>query len=249
MKHIGKSFRRTLTLAAVAAMLVGTAAASNITKRTIEVYYPDIKMVIGGQEVALQDAAGNSVSPFLYNNTTYLPIRAVSEALGQEVTVGSEGDTMVIYIGETIHLPYQVNEAELYDGSDPSASFSVAGKNHTRGVVLKSYHTSNGIRESWDAVDGSAVWNTDGYQTMTFTVGHVGDRQENATLYVSLDSISYGEYQLRWDGSPQTITVPLGGSPNVKLTLISEKTDETSSVDSWREALKSRYGVYDVTLK
>lgn len=245
MKHWNKNFHRALTLAVLATALVGTTAAVT-GSRTIQVDYMDIKVVVDGHEVVLKDGAGNSVEPFASNGTTYLPVRVVGEALGKEVSW--DPSTNTVYIGDAAYLPYQVNGAVLYDGKDASASFSVAGREIKLGTVLRSYHTTNSIREGFDAFDGSAIWNTDGYQTMTFTVGHVGDCQQNATLYISLDGISGGEYALRWDGSPQTITVPLGGSPNVKLTLISEPTDYYTSVDSWREAYISTFGVYDVKL-
>ena len=72
MKHWNKNFRRVLTMAAVAAMLVTTAAAaSTVTKRTIEANYMGIKLVIDGQEVTPKDASGNVVEPFTSNGTTY----------------------------------------------------------------------------------------------------------------------------------------------------------------------------------
>ena len=46
------------------------------TKRTIDVVYNDIKLVIDGREVTPLDANGNVVEPFAYNGTTYLPLRA-----------------------------------------------------------------------------------------------------------------------------------------------------------------------------
>lgn len=146
-------------------------------------------------------------------------------------------------------LPYQVNYATIYDGTDPNNSFLVAGQAHTKGVVLSSARHANGPTAS-DA-DGSAIWNTEGFQTMTFTIGHVGDRQLNATLYVSLDGVAAGEYELKWDGSPQTITVPLGGSPNVKMTLVSEGVNPvywSGSVGANINSYGVYYGVYDATL-
>ena len=83
---IKKVFRRTLIGAVVATLLVGTAAAATITTRTIEANYRGIKVVVDGIEVELKDATGNSVEPFISNGTTYLPLRAIGEALGKEVS-------------------------------------------------------------------------------------------------------------------------------------------------------------------
>lgn len=247
MKHLSKNVQRVLAAALMAVLLVGVAAgASTVTKKMIEANYMGIKIVVDGVAVTPKDAAGNSVEPFASNGTTYLPIRAIGEALGKEVKW--DGETNTVYIGNAAHLPYQVNEAILYDGQDPNASFSVAGREIKLGVVLQSVQASGWYGGQKGDFNGSAIWNTEGFQTMTFTVGHVGDFQRNATLYIALDGVSAGEYQLRWDGSPQTITVPLGGSPNVKLTLISDQyTGETPYYWSAKDIAES-YGVYDIKL-
>ena len=241
--------KKTLSLAlalvlSLGMFTLGALAASGT--RTLEVTYKDIKLVIDGQEVVPKDAAGNVVEPFQANGTTYLPVRAVGEALGKEVTW--DGNANTVYIGSAVHLPYQVNSAILYDGSDASASFAVAGKSYTRGVVLQSYHNTNAGNDEQRGVDGDAIWNTEGFQTMTFTVGHVGDVQFNGTVFVALDGRAAGEYQVQWDGSPQTITVPLGGSPNVKLTLVADPADNPSI--GWDSLINfgAHYGVYDVKL-
>lgn len=57
-----------------------------------------IRLVVDGKEVTPKDPNGNVVEPFASNGTTYLPVRAVSEALGKEVTW--DGDTATIYVGE-----------------------------------------------------------------------------------------------------------------------------------------------------
>ena len=93
-----KNVRRLLAVLAVGAMLVGTAAASStVTKKMIEVNYMGIKLVVDEVEVTPKDASGNVVEPFTSSGTTYLPVRAVANALGKEVTW--DGDTRTVYIG------------------------------------------------------------------------------------------------------------------------------------------------------
>lgn len=249
MQNSSKALRRLVAAAGVAAVAVGSAAAASaVTKRTIEAEYAGIKLMVDGVEVTPKDAAGNAVEPFISNGTTYLPVRAVGNALGKEVEW--DGNTKTVYIGShgTARLPYQVNSnAALYDGSKADESFSVAGTAHNMGVVLKSVWKTGNSDESRKTAD--AIWNTEGFKTMTFTVGHVGNVQANGTLYVALDGLAAGEYQLRWDGSPQTITVNLDGSPNVKLSLVADPLAEDVRFDSatWPNQL-AEYGIYDVTL-
>ena len=61
MKHLSKKLRRPLAVAAVAVTLVGAAAAAN-AKRTMDVTYRDIKMVVDGVEVVPRDAAGTPIA-------------------------------------------------------------------------------------------------------------------------------------------------------------------------------------------
>ncbi|MCL2401966.1 MAG: copper amine oxidase N-terminal domain-containing protein [Oscillospiraceae bacterium] len=75
--------------------MAGTALASTV--RNINVTYRDIRIVVDGQEITPRDAQGNVVEPFIFEGTTFLPVRAVAEALGQEVDW--DGATNTVYIG------------------------------------------------------------------------------------------------------------------------------------------------------
>lgn len=75
----------------------GTLAFAEPVKQNIEAVYNDIKIVIHGEQITPKDGDGNIVNPFIYDGTTYLPIRAVSEALGE--TVAWDGSTNTVYIG------------------------------------------------------------------------------------------------------------------------------------------------------
>ena len=73
--------------------------ASGVVREKIEVLYNDIKLVVDGKPVAFgKDAAGKQIEPFIYNGTTYLPVRAVGEALGKRVDW--DGESKTVYIGE-----------------------------------------------------------------------------------------------------------------------------------------------------
>lgn len=65
-------------------LLVGliSSAYATVGKKSVELDYNDIKVTMNGQPVNLVDANGNAVEPFAIAGTTYLPVRAVSNALG-----------------------------------------------------------------------------------------------------------------------------------------------------------------------
>lgn len=247
-----KPLRRVLMGLLVVSLMAGSAIASSaVTKRTMNVTYRGIKMVVDGVEVVPKDAAGNPIQPFIEDatGTTYLPVRGIGSALGKPVDW--DGETSTVYIGsKTKTAPYQVNHGTIYS-SDPAKTFEVAGIAHNNGVVFQSVHSStNEYNSSRDKVayDGTGLWNTEGFETMTFKIGHVGDLQRNATLYIALDTISFKSYELKWDGSPQEITIPLGGAANVKLDLVAEPTNANFQFDSTKN-YTAWYGIYDIILE
>lgn len=65
--------------------------------RTISVAYRNIQIMVNGERITPRDAQGRIVEPFIFNGTTFLPVRAVSEALG--MTVDWDGPTSTVYIG------------------------------------------------------------------------------------------------------------------------------------------------------
>jgi len=80
----------TLLFGGIASALVGT--------KNISVLYRDIRIVVDGYTIAPKDANGKPVEPFIFEGTTYLPVRAVSEALGKSVEW--DGHSNTVYIGE-----------------------------------------------------------------------------------------------------------------------------------------------------
>lgn len=85
----------------LAGILVGTilsngAAIAKSGTEMLEAVYSNIKIIIDGTEIVPKDANGNAVEPFIYNGTTYLPVRAVGEALGKAVEW--DGKTNTVYL-------------------------------------------------------------------------------------------------------------------------------------------------------
>ena len=66
--------------------------------KSIEAFYRDIRVFVDGGEIVPKDANGKVVEPFIYNGTTYLPIRAVAEALGKDVAW--DGENAIAYLGK-----------------------------------------------------------------------------------------------------------------------------------------------------
>lgn len=71
---------------------------------TAELSYRDIKITMNGAAVIPKDADGNTVEPFIIDGTTYLPVRAVSDALGLGVNWDAASSTVQL-TGSEAKLP------------------------------------------------------------------------------------------------------------------------------------------------
>ena len=80
---------------AVIVALAGVAFASTGTKQ-LNANYEDIQIVIDGQTLIPTDVNGTVVEPFIVDGTTYLPVRAISQALG--CIVEWDGNTHTVYV-------------------------------------------------------------------------------------------------------------------------------------------------------
>ena len=180
---MGKSILKRLgALALCAALTGGTALAANTVYRTITVQYSGIKLVVDGVEVTPKDANGTTVEPFIYNGTTYLPVRAVGSAIGKQVTW--DGGSQTVYLGEApgsrtwlmdVCPPY-----ETEGNFQTPSSFKMAGRTYTHGFTMSTPMS----------LSCYALFNLDGnYSTLSFDVGHVDDTY-----------MSDGQYEIYLDG-------------------------------------------------
>ena len=81
-----------------AAVIMSSAAFAQNIEKALTAVYNNIRICVNGTEITPVDALGNTVEPFIIDGTTYLPVRAVAEALGENVDW--DGDTNTVYIGE-----------------------------------------------------------------------------------------------------------------------------------------------------
>lgn len=72
-------------------------ALAALAGKTIEVY-SGVNIYIDDVKLTPTDANGDPVDVFIYNGTTYLPVRAVSEALNQNVEW--DGSTQSVFVGK-----------------------------------------------------------------------------------------------------------------------------------------------------
>ncbi len=96
----------------VAVLGCGTGFAKEAAE-SITAVYQNIKLVVDGVLIEPKDANGNVVEPFIYNGTTYLPVRAVGQAFNKEVSWDGENST--VFLGGEVDKP--AKELTLFDRS------------------------------------------------------------------------------------------------------------------------------------
>lgn len=126
--------------------------------RTIQAVYKNIRICVDGVEMTPRDSAGQVVEPFIYNGTTYLPVRAVGEAVGKEVTY--DGSTSTVYLGKSGTTKYLGQQVEAYQTSGTEEGvFSMGGQDYVNSLRLYSeggtaFYNLNGLYTSISGVYG-----------------------------------------------------------------------------------------------
>jgi hypothetical protein len=99
MKKTNKTLVVAIVMMALSvALAVTTLASSGTITRTLQAHFRGIQIFLDGNRITPRDGQGNIVEPFIVDGTTYLPLRAVAEALGLEVNW--DGATNSVFLGE-----------------------------------------------------------------------------------------------------------------------------------------------------
>ena len=93
----------TLLLSASLVASLSCAALAATDTRSAELAFRDIKITLNGKAIK------TSAEPFIIEGTTYLPVRAVADALG--LSVGWDGDTHTVILSEQFEQP---EEKQVY---------------------------------------------------------------------------------------------------------------------------------------
>ena len=95
--------------------VTSTAAISQTVQKTL--LYNNLKITLDGEEVIPKDANGVYVEPFAIDGTTYLPVRANSNALGLGVDWDQKTSTVVLTSPKEETVPASPTGLVLYDAN------------------------------------------------------------------------------------------------------------------------------------
>ena len=177
--------------ATVAALVMGAAPAAyaKVANMDIPVMFNNIKIVVDGKELKTDK------EPFIYEGTTYLPVRAVGEAVGKNVTWDAASKTIIL--GETEQKETEQTETEQKEPEQPEKTASdddsrlgeLASKPSTNVNNMKIQCT--GVRESAGYIDGIEVDfkftnNSDLEQTVVLDSLEVNNKEVEGYLYANV---------------------------------------------------------------
>lgn len=158
---------------------VGTPIYSN---RDREVYMggSDVKVTLDGKALELKDANGKPVTPIIVSGVTYLPVRAVADALN--VNVEWDGSTNTVYLGKKIlWLPTEIKyESELVGGYVETLTYDAKGNVLTD--ITKYSNYTDELRYTYDArgnITRYTYKSTDPSYPMSYTYTYTHDAQDN----------------------------------------------------------------------
>lgn len=155
--------------------------------KNVEIF-PGVNIYIDDQKLNPTDANGNPVEAFIYNGSTYLPVRAISEALGRPIQW--EGATTSVYVGKHSGSRPAVwlSQMDYFAGTADSGFYTASSEKDNFGTT----HT-NCITRYFDrsyALNGQ-------YSRLTGTLYQTYDRRSltvDSSYYLEI----YGDGELLW---------------------------------------------------
>lgn len=171
--------------ATVAALVMGAAPAAyaKVANMDIPVMFNNIKIVVDGKELKTDK------EPFIYEGTTYLPVRAVGEAVGKNVTWDADSKTVILGETEQKEQEKEPEQPEETTSDDDSRLGKLASKPSTNVNNMKIQCT--GVRESAGYIDGIEVDfkftnNSDFEQTVWLDSLKVNNKDVEGSLYTKI---------------------------------------------------------------
>ncbi|NOU88852.1 hypothetical protein GC102_24330 [Paenibacillus sp. LMG 31460] len=173
----------------VTSMLTGSVAYA-ATSTSIEVYFKNLKYKIDGVDKVPTEGKG-----FIYDGTTYVPLRFIGESLGK--SVAWDGETETIWVGKKDGKHTELTSLKFarYDAEGNTeiwtdakeGTINVAGVNYQKGISGRVYNISSSEKKA------SIDYNVNGkYKKLTAIVG-MDDASKNAKTTGTIRVIGDGK--------------------------------------------------------
>lgn len=199
---------------AIGALFTGGAVLAKTATENIAVTYDNIKVYKDNVLCELKDSSGSVIEPFIYNGTTYMPVRGTAKLADMEVTWDGASKSVYLWdemVPEGTYLmevcpPYEKSSYyEEYLQQD-GKSFQMSGTKYSNGFSL------------WD-YGRYAMFNLNSkYSTIEFTVGHIDGSGDGITpVSFFVDGKIVKEIEVKPDDLPKTVSIPVNYGLQLKV--------------------------------
>ena len=186
-----------------AAVVFGGVAYATVGTKTIEAVYSNIKVYKDNVLCELKDSNGTTVEPFIYNGTTYLPVRGAANLADMQVTW--DGTNKSVYLWDEmvpegtsfmeVCPPYSGSDYGVYNSIDGD-SFTMAGEKYSDGMTF--------------CDGGYALFNLNSkYDTIECTVGHSDYDDRDKTVSFIVDGKIVKTVELEAECLPKQVSIPV----------------------------------------
>lgn len=111
MKNCRSFFAGFLVAVLILSIALPTVASS---EKQANLVYNDIKITVNGERIIPKDANGKTIEPFIIDGTTYLPVRAVAEALNLDVSWDANTSTAILRGAEPVEMTWITRTGSKY---------------------------------------------------------------------------------------------------------------------------------------
>ena len=224
------------TLGVIVAVLLSTMATpafAALMSKAIQVS-TGVNIYLDDNKFIPMDAYGNQVEVFIYNGTTYLPARAISEAIGKPVQW--EGSTSSVYIGKHSSDNPAVM---IYDLSTFTGSKFYLEQNATDNLGTR--YTNVACKTAGYGSPNETVYRLNGVYSSIRGTNFILEREKNTDHSLTLSF--YGDGKLLYTSYVQNGLYP--DTFNVDITGVLELTIKTSGTNlHYRDLYVANFGLY-----
>lgn len=125
----------------------------------------ECRILIDGDELSYTNNQGDTISPFVFEGTTYVPLRAVGEAF--DLPVSWDNDTRTVHIGTVGGSPSLSDEINIYYNGEEFKCYDVNSnpvypkiENSSTYLPIRAIGELFGKTVTWDNVSKTAVLTT-----------------------------------------------------------------------------------------
>ncbi|MBE6910482.1 MAG: copper amine oxidase N-terminal domain-containing protein [Ruminococcaceae bacterium] len=226
-------------------------AAARSGSKTAELFYRNIKINFNGTQITPKDANGNTVEPFIIDGTTYLPVRAVANALGLNVGWDEGTSTVLLSTGPN----------GTAEESDSLKALRVSA--HYKGFMLAAAYVGfdfdtlsdeldlDGIRRAYEGTDDTMFVDAGGSEVYVLVPSDPAAELSiyNSTITEDGDLVPTGKPLYEGGAAPVILRCNYGDIPSVVVCVKDSAGDSAEFYPclSGRDGSLAMDNVYDYT--